>query len=471
MPIKTSPYMNSPYMAQAAANLASLFSPPEAADVANYALADERRAKMNQLSWLFDNPNDPTASKRSSLTGVQGYGQTPEGYRYGVDQTNLTSRENNAADNARLLQTNKLDNQTRAIVGLNGPLNPGQVAPAIPAELADTIGIPVMPERKGAPKPMTEDELKAIIFQNLPDERKQAIVFGNTPVESVATPEGPRIATRLDAIGQQPYAASADKALVEGTAVINGKSVQVYRAPNDSVYKTADGTPVPADIQVFDKAKPTGTNEQLGMKPSEFTTKNGMFGVRSAAANSNMNALLDGGYQPSAMDYEMSSGAGQKNLPTSASNSMISAQGRQFYNAADNFVLSIARPDTGAAISNEEMASFRKMYIPLPGDDPQTIANKRQAREIATAALSANSAGAADQTLKYLEANGVPIPDELRQRLDMIRSGHAGAPQPQSQPQQSVSAPGGIEDGTIIVQPGTDNRMIRRNGKWEPYNG
>lgn len=102
-------------MAQAAANLAGLFAPPSGAEASGWASARAKQEEASRIQWLFDNFGDPSASQRSALTGVQGYGQTPEGFRYNVDEGNTTQRygvdvgartsmSNNAADNARALQ-------------------------------------------------------------------------------------------------------------------------------------------------------------------------------------------------------------------------------------------------------------------------------------------------------------------------------------------------------------------------------
>lgn len=348
MPIKSNRFYNDPGFAQAAANLAGLFEPPSGADAAGWATADAKRAQMNQLAWLFENPDDPTASKRSSLTGVQGYGQTPEGYRYGIDQTNLTSRENNAADNARALRANQLDNQAKVIIGLNGPLSPGQIAPAIPAELADTIGIPAMPQRNGAPKPMTEDELKAIIFQNLPDERKQAIVFGNTPVENVATPDGPRIATRLDAIGQQP-------------------------APKDQ----------PPGMSV---TLPDGTVVQQGGKPMTEAQSRLANYVATAKA---MNEVLarDGNELTSTTQglSEASPTIGTVN----PGNYVQSPKYQAARNAGERFVQSVLRNESGAATPDKEIAHYQSTLLPRPGDAPETLQMKAWLRQVAVNAMEA----------------------------------------------------------------------------------
>lgn len=383
--------------------------------------------------------------------------------RRGQDITANTSLTNNAADNTRALATNAADN-TRALeqtrLGNTKDITTALIAPVskdatrfVPPSIADMYGVPatqtgvigasegeriVTPDGRevmGTPKQLSDEQVKGAILQQLPASDQRRVTMQGVPVEQVIMGGKPQIVYRTDAAdaGQRPFEPTADKSLIEGTAVVGNKSVQVFRKPNESSYFTADGRAVRADVQVFDKAKPTGTNEQLGMKPTEFTTKNGMFGVRADAANSMLNELEAGGYTPSALDFEMSAGVGQSNLPASVSNAAVSEQGKQFYNASQNFILSIARPDTGAAIGNQEMDNFFKIYIPMPGDDDTTKANKRQARELATTALYANSAGAADQTLQYMAAHGLEVPEEMKAKLDRIRSGKeaaAGNPAP-----------------------------------------
>lgn len=49
--------------------------------------------------------------------------------------------------------------------------------------------------------------------------------------------------------------------------------------------------------------------------------------------------------------------------------------------AAKEVLAVILRKDTGAAVTNEEFRLYGPMYIPMPGDKPETIAAKRAARE------------------------------------------------------------------------------------------
>jgi hypothetical protein len=45
-----------------------------------------------------------------------------------------------------------------------------------------------------------------------------------------------------------------------------------------------------------------------------------------------------------------------------------------------DFISAILRRESGAAISAGEFVTEEKRYFPMPGDSPQVIAQKRQAR-------------------------------------------------------------------------------------------
>lgn len=58
-------------------------------------------------------------------------------------------------------------------------------------------------------------------------------------------------------------------------------------------------------------------------------------------------------------------------------------------NAGREFLAAILRKDTGAAITSQEMAEYGAVYLPRPGDSPQVLAQKQQARARALAAMKA----------------------------------------------------------------------------------
>lgn len=59
-------------------------------------------------------------------------------------------------------------------------------------------------------------------------------------------------------------------------------------------------------------------------------------------------------------------------------------KGRQ---AAAEWLAAILRKDTGAAITSQEFDLYGPMYLPMPGDGPETLAQKREARKRAEGAI------------------------------------------------------------------------------------
>jgi hypothetical protein len=66
-----------------------------------------------------------------------------------------------------------------------------------------------------------------------------------------------------------------------------------------------------------------------------------------------------------------------------APNALKSAERQRLEQAQRDFVNAILRQESGAVISDEEFANAAQQYFPQPGDAPETIEQKRQARQIA----------------------------------------------------------------------------------------
>lgn len=311
MPIQSNRYYNNPQFAQAAANLSSLFAPPSGADAANWANAAATRAEAARLAQFFELSQDPNADWSvldRTFVGVGGApNQTLEAVdrnnatqRYGYDRTFDASTQNNIRDNQRALTereiieaaelerlgitdattrrgqditagtaitTNRLDNQRSAITDLYGPLNPGQVRPAVPDDLMDAIGLPGVGPVAGTPKPLSEDEVTAQIIQTLDPAAQQAIAFGSTPVTNVVTPEGPRIATTLDAIGQEPVINRGSEArpdLLNYRTPDGAAGTAVYDIDTGALVDTQTGERLPAGSQTFKAQSGGSVDDALG---------------------------------------------------------------------------------------------------------------------------------------------------------------------------------------------------------------
>ncbi len=423
MPIRTSPYIQDPGLAQAASNLAGLFAPPSGADAAGWATANSKNAEMARLGQLFDysQAKDFDQTRFDRMGAAAGQWTPSQGY-YAVDQSNLTSRANNAADNIRALRANQLDNQTKVIVGLNGPLDPGQVSPAVSEDFMKILDLPAMPERAGAPKPQTQDELKAAIFANLPDEQKKAIVFANTPVESVATPDGPRIATRLDAIGQQP-------------------------APKDQ----------PPSMSI---TLPDGTVVQQGGKP--LTEAQSRLANYAATAKAMNEVLARDGSELTSTAQGLSEAS-----PTigtvNPGNYVQSPKYQAARNAGERFVQSVLRNESGAATPDKEIAHYQATLLPRPGDAPDTLQLKAWLRQVAVNAMEAGMTLDARRAMIDAAAKSGPPPGfsadagaSVATPDNAAQTGQAALARPETQ--QEFDA---LPSGAIYIDP-EDGKRYRK---------
>lgn len=318
MAVRASGYFNDPALAQAAANLSALFAPPSGADTAAYATADAKRAEMNRLGWLFDNPNDPTASRRSALTGVQGYGQTPEGFTYNVDQGNVTqrygydtqattSRLNNAADNARALAEQRIADEgaLARLYATPQTINKDQTL-VLPEDTAGAMGLPRImfgqtgasqgetifrPDGtvlKGDVKPLSETELKASILEGLPVNEQRAAALSGVDVESVLGADGlPEVVFRPDAIGRQPFVNKGAEAKPVNYQAPDGARGTATAGPTGQLVDTQTGQVIPAGSVTF------GTNIQGSEADAGLNTKtNQTRSVQIRGNVTNMNGLV-----------------------------------------------------------------------------------------------------------------------------------------------------------------------------------
>lgn len=214
------------------ANLAQMFAPPSGGELAGYARARLANTQADQLGWLFDNPNDPTASNRAALVGVQGYGNTPAGFTFGVDQNNATSRANNAADNARVLQQTNLQQAGETTRTMLAPVAAGATR-FVPPTIADMYSVPQEQvgvisanpgERvftpsgatfEGGAKPLTETEWnaaqKARLHEQgaLTDDMLIDHIMGDRAPVQASGPDGPIFMSPGAAVrqGASPYVA------------------------------------------------------------------------------------------------------------------------------------------------------------------------------------------------------------------------------------------------------------------------
>lgn len=432
------------------ANLGKLFAPPDPADLANAALArsrDEDTARRRALfSIAQESGLDQNLFDRMNIAA--GLYAPNVGY-YGVDQGNATSRANNAADNARILEEQRLKNDAamrEAILGAaTAPVAQGAARPGFNPADYGAPAIPAVPEFAGPTAPLSETQQKAAERQDMIARGKftlemimDAILGANTPVQAIGPNGKPAYMSPGAAVrtGAQPVPTGAEAARKDAVALINGQTVPVTRAPSGLAWQTADGQPIPPDASVFDLPRAQGSAAEIGMgKPTEASDRAGIFYNRAAPASQNINSALASGYIPSDADYEFTLGA-LSGAPNAVANRLVTDQGRKFYNDAQNFMMAVLRPDTGAAFGKEEFQSYARVFIPLPGDDPATVQAKAEARAVALAALQGTSRGSAEQIARILASQGLPVPPEMQAVI--ARGGVATGAAPSAMPTQGV---------------------------------
>ncbi len=240
-------YFNDPNFAASMSQLASVFAPPSANDQFAWARAANERAEGQRLADLWAAAGDDF-DRMGVATGQwnpnQSYyavGTADTTARRGQDISAETSRANNAATNATAIETAKIN----GLFDLGGTtLEHGQAMPGLPADVAAALDIPAFPaqtgEVLGAPEPQKStdqveaDLLEQAILDGLFDE--EDIVTerrSDVPVEKIVTPDGPRLVSRGDAVGQEPF--------------IN-KGAQA--APELETYRTPDGLTGTAEFDV-----------------------------------------------------------------------------------------------------------------------------------------------------------------------------------------------------------------------------
>jgi len=102
------------------------------------------------------------------------------------------------------------------------------------------------------------------------------------------------------------------------------------------------------------------------------------FASRMQEANGQI-ADLEKTWQPTAVNSAINA------LP--GSNFIVSAERQQFEQAKRNFINAQLRRESGAMISNEEMANADLQYFPQAGDGPEVLAQKKKNREMVIDAM------------------------------------------------------------------------------------
>lgn len=158
--------------------------------------------------------------------------------------------------------------------------------------------------------------------------------------------------------------------------------------PKSKRMEPLGGVRAPSD-QISLEVGPDGTTRYTvggsGGKPlTEGQAKNATFATNATYANSQLTPQME-----TAMTDIKSTvgGALLSNWGLEAYGQSQDYQNGTLY--AQTFINAVARNESGAQISDQEYSRYAKTFIPQPGNTPETIARKREARKVAITALEA----------------------------------------------------------------------------------
>lgn len=155
-------------------------------------------------------------------------------------------------------------------------------------------------------------------------------------------------------------------------------------------------TPAEIEAEAYARAKGTARAEKEIPKPGTGKEKPPTAAQQQASAfyNRASNAL-------STIDKPGKSGSLEERIAKSGwlaqsglrgPNALQNPDQRRYNQAVREFSIALLRKESGAAISQSEYDSIAKTYFVQPGDDPETIKSKRQARKVALEGMKLSTA-------------------------------------------------------------------------------
>ncbi len=262
-----------PALASAFDNLAEAFKTPSGADVYGYTRANAEREKAARLSDFYNymkgaNYDQATADR----LGVGAGAYTPNQSYYAVDQGNDTTLKTNAATNATTLDKARIDNAGALARLYAAPVIVGEGQTAyLPAQTAEATGLPSMFRGNittrqgenvttpsgdvitGAPKPLTDAEMKGAILGRLPQSDQRAVAMQGVGTTQVLDSKGePTIAFTPDAVGRTPYNLDNRQPQLGNYQTTEGKKgTAVFDKDANRWKDTQTGVEIPAGSQIL----------------------------------------------------------------------------------------------------------------------------------------------------------------------------------------------------------------------------
>lgn len=413
--IRRNPYApNDPNIAKGLSNIASMFQPPSAQDIAAGATAAAKReeaARAAQAWQVYNDPNTPPEVRErvgiagqffnpaQSFTAVKMNNDTQ---RYGYDRTYEASTENNVRDNGRALQTNAADNARAVTTTMLQPVAAGATR-FVPPDVASMFKVDptqtgvieskpgevaTLPNGRviaGPAKPLTESEVIGAVVGALPQNDRRAIAMKDVKPTEIMQGGRRVYANAADAAGAE-VPVDPSKETITNAVDAAGRVLGVGVMRNGKYVEPTSGTPYPAGTGSATLSVQAQTPGGLGSKSTEDQRK---AAYAHRMTNEATDALLKAFDAPNGEGLPTK---GDEVLRGLAEVSPVIAKGmvrNQMSPAGQNFLQEIrtALPmqlltQSGLGVTESEYGRKTEELVPIKGEDPGVTAKKR--RQFAT---------------------------------------------------------------------------------------
>lgn len=258
--------------------------------------------------------------------------------------------------------------------------------------------------------PFLSDQQRGVVNMML-QQQMQA----NDPLRQMQLERGRLELEQMRNPGVNPVTVGQGQALVDpatGRVIFQGEQRSAELPGSVREYEYAKQQGFPGTFQDWEASKKGGMSLQVdpstgqvilqqggNMKPlTETQSRDAVYSTRAEGAMTTLD------------QYESALSGVRDNVAGSVpvvGNMLTSSEFQRAEQAGTEFLQAILRKDTGAAITAQERSEYGKVYLPRPGDSPETILQKKQSR---LRALEAIKAGMPPQAIlsqeKALEKSG-----------------------------------------------------------------
>ncbi|MCR8721173.1 hypothetical protein NVV30_21075 [Pseudomonas syringae] len=191
--------------------------------------------------------------------------------------------------------------------------------------------------------------------------------------------------------GQQRQAARLEDIMTAGTApnatLLQQQALQRALDPDGSKALSRQQTLANIDKTTAEADKARREASATGVKLTESQSKDLNYFGRGNSSNDRLedqSSALTASASGDRSAFRGLADAAIRGIPfvgdSSLANSLVSKERQQAEQSGREFVSAILRKDSGAAITNQEMETYGKMFLAQPGDSEQVLAQKHESR-------------------------------------------------------------------------------------------